>query len=141
MREFFPEDDGRPATGVNLVEFVGHSEEEVEAPLKRITDALAAEGTVKGRRGSRSREGHEDVERIWVMRKKGVGLLGNMKGDKRPIAFVEDAVPPRTSPTSSPSSAPRSTAAGSSTACSAMSTPACCMSGRRSTPRTRSRSA
>ena len=29
------------------------------------------------------------------MRKKSVGLLGNMQGDKRPIAFVEDtAVPP-----------------------------------------------
>ncbi len=32
---------------------------------------------------------------IWDMRKKSVGLLGNMQGDKRPIAFVEDtAVPP-----------------------------------------------
>src|SRR5215217_487136 len=38
VRAFFPDDDGRPATGVNLVEFVGHSEE-VEGPLKRITDA------------------------------------------------------------------------------------------------------
>jgi FAD/FMN-containing dehydrogenase/Fe-S oxidoreductase len=95
VRAFFPEDDGRPATGVNLVEFVGHSEEEVEAPLKRITDALAAEGTVMGRRGFTLARGHDDVKRIWVMRKKGVGLLGNMKGDKRPIAFVEDAaVPP-----------------------------------------------
>ena len=29
------------------------------------------------------------------MRKKAVGLLGNMQGDKRPIPFVEDtAVPP-----------------------------------------------
>src|SRR5215211_794190 len=95
VRAFFPDDDGRPATGVNLVEFVGHSEEEVEAPLNRITDALAAEGTVKGRRGFTVARGHEEVKRIWVMRKKGVGLLGNMKGDKRPIAFVEDAaVPP-----------------------------------------------
>src|SRR5215207_789749 len=95
VRAFFPEDDGRPATGVNLVEFVGHSEAEVEGPLKRITDALAAEGTAKGRRGFTVARGHEEVKRIWVMRKKGVGLLGNMKGDKRPIAFVEDAaVPP-----------------------------------------------
>ena len=29
------------------------------------------------------------------MRKKSVGLLGNMKGDERPMPFVEDtAVPP-----------------------------------------------
>ena len=35
------------------------------------------------------------VERIWGMRKKAVGLLGNMEGGRRPIPFVEDtAVPP-----------------------------------------------
>src|SRR3954454_23340814 len=35
------------------------------------------------------------VERIWGMRKKAVGLLGNMQGARRPIPFVEDtAVPP-----------------------------------------------
>jgi (R)-2-hydroxyglutarate dehydrogenase len=35
------------------------------------------------------------VERIWVMRKKAVGLLGNMQSSSRPIPFVEDtAVPP-----------------------------------------------
>src|SRR5215211_3912503 len=95
VRGFFPDDDGQPAAGVNLVEFVGHSEEEVEFPLRRITDVLAAEGGAKGRRGFTVARGHEDVERIWAMRKKAVGLLGNMKGDKRPIPFVEDtAVPP-----------------------------------------------
>jgi FAD/FMN-containing dehydrogenase len=30
------------------------------------------------------------VRRVWDMRKKADGLLGNMKGEKRPIAFVED---------------------------------------------------
>ena len=35
------------------------------------------------------------MERIWGMRKKAVGLLGNMAGGRRPIPFVEDtAVPP-----------------------------------------------
>src|SRR5215218_6334988 len=95
VRGFFPDDAGQPAAGVNLVEFVGHSEEEVEVPLGRITGALAAEGAAKGRRGFTVARGHEDVERIWAMRKKAVGLLGNMQGDKRPIPFVEDtAVPP-----------------------------------------------
>jgi len=38
----------------------------------------------------------EPVERIWGMRKKGVGLLGAMQGGRRPIPFVEDtAVPPQ----------------------------------------------
>ena len=39
--------------------------------------------------------GEAEVNAIWNMRKKSVGLLGNMQGDKRPIPFVEDtAVPP-----------------------------------------------
>ena len=31
---------------------------------------------------------------IWSMRKKSVGLLGNMPGEKRPVPFVEDTVVP-----------------------------------------------
>jgi FAD/FMN-containing dehydrogenase/Fe-S oxidoreductase len=95
VRDFFPDDEGGPAAGIDLVEFVGHSPEDVETPLRRITEALAAESRVNGRRGFTVARGHHDVERIWTMRKKSVGLLGNMQGDKRPIPFVEDtAVPP-----------------------------------------------
>src|SRR3954449_3737496 len=36
VRDFFPDDDGRPATGVNLVEFVGHSEQEVGKRQPRV---------------------------------------------------------------------------------------------------------
>ena len=42
VHQYFPEDDGQRATGVNLVEFVGDTEEEVEEPLRRITEALSA---------------------------------------------------------------------------------------------------
>lgn len=37
----------------------------------------------------------EEIASLWELRKKGVGLLGNAKGKRRPIPFVEDtAVPP-----------------------------------------------
>ena len=92
---FFPDDAGERASGVNLIEFVGASEEEVEGALGRLTATLDAAGLVAGRRGYTVASGARDVERIWTMRKKSVGLLGNMKGETRPIAFVEDtAVPP-----------------------------------------------
>jgi FAD/FMN-containing dehydrogenase/Fe-S oxidoreductase len=95
VHQYFPEDDGQRATGVNLVEFVGDTEEEVEEPLRRITEALSAAGATRGRRGFTVARGETEVTAIWDMRKKSVGLLGNMQGDKRPIAFVEDtAVPP-----------------------------------------------
>ena len=40
VRQYFPEDEGQRATGVNLVEFVGDTDVEVESPVDRITEAL-----------------------------------------------------------------------------------------------------
>lgn len=95
VKEFFPSVDGELARGVNLVEFVGATADEVERPLARLVAALEAEGRVAGRLGFTIARGEAAVQRIWQMRKRAVGLLGNMQGDKRPIAFVEDtAVPP-----------------------------------------------
>lgn len=95
VRAFFPEDGGERAVGVNLIEFVGASAAEVEGALGRMTEELDRAGPAFGRRGYTIARGEYDVEQIWDMRKKSVGLLGNMQGDKRPIPFVEDtAVPP-----------------------------------------------
>jgi FAD/FMN-containing dehydrogenase/Fe-S oxidoreductase len=95
VQQYFPEDEGQRATGVNLVEFVGDNEVDVENPLGRITEALTSAGAKQGRRGFTVARGETAVNAIWDMRKKAVGLLGNTQGDKRPIPFVEDtAVPP-----------------------------------------------
>ncbi|NEU94721.1 D-2-hydroxyglutarate dehydrogenase YdiJ [Bradyrhizobium uaiense] len=95
VRQYFPEDDGQRATGVNLVEFVGDIEAEVETSVRKVTGALTSARPSHGRRGFTVARGEADVGAIWDMRKKSVGLLGNMQGDKRPIPFVEDtAVPP-----------------------------------------------
>jgi FAD/FMN-containing dehydrogenase/Fe-S oxidoreductase len=92
---YFPEEAGERARGVNLIEFVGHGAEAVEAALARLTAALDEARHAKGRRGYTVARGAAEVDRLWAMRKKAVGLLGNTKGDRRPIAFVEDtAVPP-----------------------------------------------
>ena len=34
------------------------------------------------------------IAAVWSMRKKSVGLLGNMQGERRPMPFVEDTVVP-----------------------------------------------
>ncbi len=95
VKEFFPSIAGEPARGVNLVEFVGTTADDVERPLARLVAALEVEGRVAGRLGFTIARGEASVRRIWQMRKRAVGLLGNMQSDKRPIAFVEDtAVPP-----------------------------------------------
>jgi len=94
VRQFFPNDPEGSAQAVNLIEFVGQTFEEVEEPLTCLLQALTHEGPVRQRRGHTVARG-DDVKRIWAMRKKSVGLLGNMEGERRPIAFVEDTtVPP-----------------------------------------------
>ncbi|WP_120007450.1 D-2-hydroxyglutarate dehydrogenase YdiJ [Teichococcus vastitatis] len=94
IKEFFPDDPEGVAAGINLIEFVGNSEDEVRAKLAPVEARLAAEGKQSGRRGY-TLAWDAAGERIQGMRKRGVGLLGNMQGQKRPIAFVEDAaVPP-----------------------------------------------
>ena len=80
--------------GVNLVEFVGNTELDVETPVHRITEALESADPSRGRRGFSVARGETEVNAIWNMRKKSVGLLGNMQGDKRPIPFVEDTAVP-----------------------------------------------
>ena len=94
VRAFFPDDARRPARGVNMVEFVGHDPEAVNGAVRRLTAMLDAEG-VGRRSGYTVASGEAEVGRVWAMRKRAVGLLGNAAGEARPVAFVEDtAVPP-----------------------------------------------
>ncbi|MFC3124589.1 FAD-binding and (Fe-S)-binding domain-containing protein [Pseudoroseomonas globiformis] len=94
IKEYFPDDPEGIAAGINLIEFVGDSESEVRGRLAPVEARLAEEGRSFGRYGY-TIAWDEAGERIQGMRKRGVGLLGNMQGEKRPIPFVEDtAVPP-----------------------------------------------
>ncbi|MFD1215106.1 MULTISPECIES: D-2-hydroxyglutarate dehydrogenase YdiJ [Microbulbifer] len=95
VSEFFPQDD-RAVKGINLVEYTADSEEALEAALKKFT---AHVDSVIGQPGKSFAytiaRGHAQVNKIWGMRKRAVGLLGNAQGEERPIPFVEDcAVPP-----------------------------------------------
>ncbi|MDK1374076.1 MULTISPECIES: FAD-binding and (Fe-S)-binding domain-containing protein [unclassified Sinorhizobium] len=95
VQRYFPDDGAGPVKGVNLIEFVGDSEDGVENALANLTRHFDKSEGQAGRRGYTTARGAAEVRRLWDMRKKAVGLLGNMKGEKRPIAFVEDtAVPP-----------------------------------------------
>ncbi|TCK08945.1 D-2-hydroxyglutarate dehydrogenase YdiJ [Marinobacterium mangrovicola] len=97
VSNYFPAVDGEPEIrGINLVEYTGDDEE----ALKKDVEALCAHlDKVKGQPGVSFgytvAYGAGEIGKIWAMRKRSVGLLGNAKGQKRPIPFVEDtAVPP-----------------------------------------------
>ncbi|QUX95859.1 FAD-binding oxidoreductase [Marinomonas sp. CT5] len=97
VAEFFPENADENIQGINLVEYTGDNEQEVATKVKVLTDKLdaLAEQSNSSALGYTIAMGHENVNKLWAMRKKSVGLLGNAKGERRPIPFVEDtAVPP-----------------------------------------------
>ncbi len=83
--------------GLNIVEFAGDDaaliDQQVTTLCQRLDELMAAsEAGVIGWQVCHDLEG---VERIYAMRKKAVGLLGNAKGAAKPIPFAEDTcVPP-----------------------------------------------
>ena len=94
VAEFFEGDSDDAVQGVNLVEYTAADEQTLRALLNRLEQVLGQDGgdTCLGHSLA---WGHAAVGRIWGMRKKAVGLLGNVQGEARPIPFVEDtAVPP-----------------------------------------------
>jgi FAD/FMN-containing dehydrogenase/Fe-S oxidoreductase len=98
VSEFFPApESGEKIQGINLVEYTADSDEELRSEIKRLTDLLDQQTgqTETGRIGYSIAWGSDSVNKIWGMRKKAVGLLGNVEGEIRPVPFVEDtAVPP-----------------------------------------------
>jgi FAD/FMN-containing dehydrogenase/Fe-S oxidoreductase len=95
VREFLHDSGSVQTRAINLVEYSSDSEEYVRAKV----DGLLAEIVQrKGQPGTP--HGHaltwKPAERdsLWNLRKKGVGLLGNAPGPRKPVPFVEDTVVP-----------------------------------------------
>jgi FAD/FMN-containing dehydrogenase/Fe-S oxidoreductase len=94
VAEYFPSDAERATLGINLVEFSGEDVAQVNADVAAFVAHLQADTTIE-RLGHTLAEGAEAVTRVYTMRKRSVGLLGNVEGEVRPQPFVEDtAVPP-----------------------------------------------
>ncbi|WP_226594618.1 FAD-binding and (Fe-S)-binding domain-containing protein, partial [Microseira wollei] len=75
------------AKAINLVEFTGVNIEEVKQKVSQIKLEKAT--------GYYLAQSGEEINDLWNLRKKGVGFLGNTKGERKPIPFIEDtAVPP-----------------------------------------------
>ncbi len=109
VEAFFEQSDSEQVKGINLVEFTGNDEIYLQQCVDGLIDLLkenvAHAGNTPdfdadtfqpaGRLGCSVAWGNSAVKRIWAMRKRAVGLLGNAAGEARPVPFVEDtAVPP-----------------------------------------------
>ena len=94
VAEYFPQNPDVPTLGINLVEFSGDEAEEVDARVAAFAQHLQHDSSVQ-RLGHTLATGRAAVTRVYAMRKRAVGLLGNVEGEVRPQPFVEDtAVPP-----------------------------------------------
>ena len=81
---------GEPAA-LLAVEFYGETQAELESQLDKLEKTLKSTGF--GYAFVRCLTA-EEKSRVWETRKAGLGLLMGMKGDAKPVGFVEDAAVP-----------------------------------------------
>ncbi|MDO9890166.1 FAD-binding and (Fe-S)-binding domain-containing protein [Glaesserella parasuis] len=97
VSDLLSEDEHNPILGINIVEYASNDKAQNEARIAKLCQALdekIQDGT-SGIIGYQLCNDLASIEKIYAMRKKAVGLLGNAKGWAKPIAFVEDTcVPP-----------------------------------------------
>ncbi|MDO6428218.1 FAD-binding and (Fe-S)-binding domain-containing protein [Thalassotalea sp. 1_MG-2023] len=88
--------EGQVMDGINIVEYNGQSIEGLAEQVAILTAQLDKDIANKtGVIGYQVTTDLASINKIYVMRKKAVGLLGNTKGAQKPLAFAEDtAVPP-----------------------------------------------
>ncbi|MET0390752.1 MAG: FAD-linked oxidase C-terminal domain-containing protein, partial [Polyangiales bacterium] len=97
VREFLKDTGAEHTRAINLVEYVGDDravvQNQVEA-LQAIIAARAGRGELGVPHGYALTWQTNERESLWNLRKKGVGLLGNAPGARKPVPFVEDTVVP-----------------------------------------------
>ena len=77
--------DGKPAA-ILIVEFVREKPEEIDEAASGMISALKSADfgysypIIKGK----------DISKVWELRKAGLGVLANMKGDPKPVTLMED---------------------------------------------------
>lgn len=97
VKSFIEDVPGKSMQGLNMVEFNDEDEQLMADKVSRLTtrlEAAVASGD-SGIIGYQITQDPKAILQIYAMRKKAVGLLGNAKGQRKPLPFAEDtAVPP-----------------------------------------------
>ncbi len=86
--------EGDPAA-LLITELRADSREELDAKAEKLEEDLLSSGLVY----LNTRVYGADVAKVWALRKAGLGILGGMKGDAKPMGVIEDtAVAPKFMP-------------------------------------------
>ena len=75
-----------------LVEFDGDDRSSIDKKINAVNDSLIGEKKLAS--GINIAKSGEDQDRIWAIRRAAVPIMNRVKGKKRPIAFIEDAIVP-----------------------------------------------
>lgn len=97
VSDLLTEDPNNPILGINIVEYASNDQAQIKEQVRALCESLDQKiaSHEAGIIGYQLTSDVGSIEKIYAMRKKAVGLLGNAKGWAKPIAFVEDtAVPP-----------------------------------------------
>ena len=94
VESLITEVEGKTVLGLNMVEYNSNDQADIEQKIAALSANLDAAENL-GVIGYQVTYESSDIQKIYAMRKKSVGILGKTKGAKKTIAFVEDtAVPP-----------------------------------------------
>ncbi len=95
VRDFLVDSGAHSTSAINLVEYSGDDEDSVKAKVDGLlTEISRRAGTPGVPHGQALTWNPNERESLWNLRKKGVGLLGNAPGPRKPVPFVEDTVVP-----------------------------------------------
>jgi Fe-S oxidoreductase len=95
VRDFLADSGAEPTRAINLVEYSGDDEAVVKAKVDGLLSEIARRrGTMGAPHGHALTWQSKERESLWNLRKKGVGLLANAPGPRKPVPFVEDTVVP-----------------------------------------------
>ena len=81
---------GNPGA-ILITEFTGDTQEELQQQSEALVTALTANG-FSGEIVQRSQPAQ--IAEVWEVRKAGLGLLLSMRGDAKPLSFIDDAAVP-----------------------------------------------
>ncbi len=86
-----PEINQGEPEAILLVEFAGHSKTDLLPSMKRLADIM-----VDHRLGGHVIEMMQDTEqkKLWDVRKAGLNIMMSLKGDGKPVSFIEDCAVP-----------------------------------------------
>ena len=85
IKHMIEKDSSQTVSAINFVEFIADSISDLDSKTAKLEELLLDRNA-----SFHFTENTNEMDALWELRKKGVGLLGAMKGNSKPVPFIED---------------------------------------------------